>query len=164
MKSKYIKNIYGQIDKMTGERRLSVTVAEVCREAKTSCATFYAHFRSCEEARNLHEDELEAELINMLPKKVREREALFTILLSFLYRNRRYFRANFRSGDAYLLRRIMLRLKYTLGCASISERTYLIYIGVVIAIVSYWIERKEPIEITLPECAKQLARIPFYRF
>ena len=164
MGSKSMARIYNKLNEVVRARRLSVTVAEVCRKAKVSCTTFYTHFESCEDARDIHEQALETEIMKLLPRRLHEREIVFTILLSFIKKHKQYFTANFRAGNTYLIRHIMRRLKRIFASANLDKPAYEIYIGVIISILAYWVEREHCDATTIEHYAKQLVRIPIYRF
>lgn len=87
------EKIHRVLCSMLGKRRLAVRVSEFCREAEISRPTLMAHCNGIGDAMLRYEHGLLEEFSERLELWGREREAVFTTLLGFIYQKQEYFLA-----------------------------------------------------------------------
>lgn len=129
------KLIQHELERALAKRRIGLKASELCREAKMARSTFYAHYKSCDEALIWYELRLEEEFVRSLPQNLR-RELAFARLFSFISKHQPYFSATFQNQNMFLLMRLVRH-----ACAPeivMNQKAYVLYIWSVQAMVWCW--------------------------
>lgn len=122
------------LERALAGRRIGLKTSELCRDAQIAHSTFYAHYRTCDEALVWYELALEEEFVKLLPQN-RRRDLVFTLLLSFVLKYRHYFASAFQGRNMYLLARLV---KHACVPTGLSRRAYVLYVWSVGAMIWCW--------------------------
>lgn len=146
------------------KRYLGVQAKAIFRAAHVTAPTFYAHNENVNAALINCETDLEKNYIQLI-SKVTKREMAWTIMLTFLERNRDYFRATTRARDFYLLQRMIDDMRPVLiGTGDISKKSYNLYIFEAIGIIDCWMRFDNFDKNLIDQYVKKLAQLRFMRF
>ncbi len=88
------------------KRRIDVRPFDLYTAADVSRPTFYAHYRSCNDALGKYEAKLQAEFADFITTCARA-ESTFVLLLVFINRRRAYFSSCLASQNIYMLTRFI---------------------------------------------------------
>lgn len=119
------------------ERSRGVSVRDICRDTGISSPTFYAHSPNINSAYQTYECSLVEDFIGSFSGRP-VRSLVFTLLLSFAYRHRDYFRATSRNADFYILSQILDRARLFLVGGKISDQSFTIYRNEIASIIMIW--------------------------
>lgn len=119
------------------ERSRGVCVRDICRDTGISSPTFYAHSSDINSAYQTYERSLVEDFIGSFSGRP-VRNLIFTLLLSFAYRHRDYFRATSRSADFYILSRILDRIRLFLVGGKISDQSFTVYRNEIATLIMIW--------------------------
>lgn len=139
-------------------RRIDIRAREVCRDAKISPPTFYAHFSSCSDALHYYENYLKDQLLERIPENA-TRSFIFTVIPIFIIQNRSYFLATSRSYDHYLIMQLFDHLRDRLVSDNITDRIFKSYSGHLSNIITCWLEFDQLNHKTATICTKKLCQI-----
>lgn len=123
---------------MLGERRRDISPTAICKLIRISRTTFYAHFGSGNIVQQ-YELRLKMRFLNSLPKARLRKEVIFTLLLKFVRKERRYFEVTVPNANFWLLKEIFAELQPILA-KGITQKTYDIYVMQQIAVVACWVQ------------------------
>lgn len=118
-------------------RSLSLRPQDLCKSASITTATFYSHYRTIDAALHDYEHELQSEFTQAIPH-LPKRSSIFASLLTFIYRNRSYFRATLSSHNYYLLNKILTDSRESFLHIKINPRTFLHYTSEIIHLIVSW--------------------------
>lgn len=127
------------LDHVIHERRIDVRPAEIYTAAHISRPTFYAHYRSCDDALTKYETGLEHEFAHNL-STCSKSDSLFTILLVFINRHHDYFAACLASRNVYLLTRFVHQ-SLSLASTKYGDRlSYFTNVAAIEGIIYCWFQ------------------------
>lgn len=129
------RSIRRGLERALARRRIGLKTSELCRDARIAHSTFYAHYRTCDEALIWYELTLEEEFVKLLPQNTR-RDLAFTLLLGFVLKHQRYFASAFQSRNMYLLARLVKHA--CVPVAELNRQAYILYIWSVGAMIWCW--------------------------
>ncbi len=121
-------------------RQINMKAGDICRLATITRPTFYAHCRDSNDALRKYEVRLQANFNNRLPQARCKHDTVFTILLTFVYDKRGYFRATIPNSDFWLLNTFFDNIRPRLVSKNIGDRTYEYYVRTQIVIINDWAE------------------------
>ena len=129
------KLIQHELERALAKRRIGLKASELCRDAEMSRSTFYAHYKSCDEALTWYELRLEEEFVRSLPQNLR-RELAFLLLFIFISKNQKYFSAPFQNQNMFLLTRLVKHV--CAPGAELNQKAYVLYVWSVQAMIWCW--------------------------
>lgn len=129
------KLIQHELERALAKRRIGLKASELCRDAEMSRSTFYAHYKSCDEALFWYELRLEEEFVRSLPQNLR-RELAFVRLFSFISKHQQYFSATFQNQNMFLLARLVKHV--CAPRAELNQKAYVLYVWSVQAMIWCW--------------------------
>lgn len=121
-------------------RQINMKAGDICRLATITRPTFYAHCRDSNDALRKYEVRLQANFNNRLPQARCKHDTVFTILLTFVYDKRGYFRATIPNSNFWLLNTFFDDIRSRLVSKNIGDRTYEYYVRTQIVIINDWVE------------------------
>lgn len=136
----FLKNelaIHKTLNNYISERSFGANVRDICRDSGISRPTFYAHSANINAAYANYEQSLVRQFISSLPGRP-IRKIIFTLLLSFTYHERAYFRATSRNTDFCTLGRILDRVRLLLVGTQISDQAFIIYRNEIASLIMIW--------------------------
>ena len=119
------------------ERSFGANVRDICRDSGISSPTFYAHSANVNSAYADYEQSIVRKFVSSLPGRP-IRKLIFTLLLSFAYHERAYFRATSRNMDFYTLGRILDRVRLLLVGTQISDQSFTVYRNEIASLIMIW--------------------------
>lgn len=147
---------------MLTKRCRNIRPAEVCRQAKVSRTTFYTHYDNVNFVEQ-YELKLKQDFCAKLPKDCPRKETLFTILLSFVRKERGYFEATMPNANFWLLQKIFVELHPVLKAKDCSSRSYEIYAMQQIALISCWVQHDKCAMEKMRVYMQKMATTPMMR-
>lgn len=133
--------INGALHGMLTKRSRNIRPAEVCRRAKVSRTTFYAHYGEVNFVEQ-YERKLKADFHARLPKSKLRKEVAYLLLLKFVREEFGYFAATLPNANFWLLKTIYAELK-PLVARDVSPKAYDFYVLQQIALIACWMEHEK---------------------
>lgn len=131
------------LEQALAERKVYLSVSELCRQAKMAPTTFYSHYRSIDHALHAYEAELLADLKRAVAKVKTHREVVFMILLNFVREHLSYFKATLPVHNDWLTLKMLESLCPRLGL-SIWDKNYRGYVHLWCSLVRCWVIFEDP--------------------
>lgn len=148
---------------MLNKRCRNIRPAEICRRAKISRTTFYAHYNkaNCVEQ---YELKLKRDFCARLPKTKAPREVIFRILLRFVHEQFGYFEATMPNANFWLLQTIFQELYPTLRSKDGSQKSYELYMAQQITLISCWVRYDECAVEKMQTYVRKMTAVPMMRW
>ena len=124
---------------MLTKRCRNIRPAEICRQAKISRTTFYAHYGEVNFIEQ-YELKLKQNFCARLPKVKVKKEVIFRILLRFVREQFDYFEATMPNANFWLLKMIFIDLYPTLKSKDGNLKSYDLYMSRQIMLIFYWVQ------------------------
>ena len=140
---------------MLTKRSRNIRPGEICRQAKVSRTTFYAHYGSADFV-GQYEQKLKADFCARLPKTKARKEVVYLILLKFVRDNFGYFAATVPNANFWLLKTIYVELKPIIA-PGVAPESYDLYVLQQIALIARWVEYEKCAPRKMDAYAKKMA-------
>lgn len=167
---KNYSNIHKSLCKHLSNRCLNVKTKDIYQSAGITPPTFYYHYHNSSEALHGYERYLRegfyvliSSAVTTVTKTTGKRETFFAILTEYIVRNRQYFLAAHRAGSNYLLIRILKHHRSILASEDVSDRSFAVYLGILLAVINCWLEFDKINKATAAKCAQQLKAVRIIR-
>lgn len=147
---------------MLMQRRRNIRPAEVCRRAKISRTTFYAHYDSTNFVEQ-YEQRLKAGFLARLPKAKPHKEVVYLVLLNFVREQLGYFAATLPNANFWLLKTIYAELK-PIVARDVTLKSYDFYVLQQIALIARWVEYEKCAASRMKAYAKKMAYLNVVSF
>lgn len=148
---------------MLAQRSVNIRPVEVCRRAKISRSTFYAHYSSSANCIVQYELKLKQDFCARLPKTTTQREVIFRILLRFVQEKIGYFEATLPNANFWLLKSIFEELYSILKAKDCSQKSYDLYVMQQITLISCWAQYDKCAPEKVGAYARKMANMPMMR-
>lgn len=140
---------------MLTKRSRNIRPGEICRQAKVSRTTFYAHYDNADFV-GQYEQKLKANFCMRLPKAKTHKEVVYLLLLKFVRENFGYFVATVPNANFWLLKAIYAELK-PIVAHGVTPKSYDFYVLQQMALIARWVEYEKCAPDRMDAYAKKMA-------
>ena len=135
---KYERRIENVVQDALTTPPINLTIKHVCKAAKISRQTFYAHYTSINDVIETQEQRLRDDFRERVGTATK-REVVFTIMLTFVKDNSRYFSAVFNRKDLRMVAWMINYERSVLVPSEVAEHAYAQYCGSLESTIQSWI-------------------------
>ena len=147
---------------MLAKRSRNIRPAEICRQAKISRSTFYAHYDDKNFVEQ-YEIRLKDDFCARLPKLKAQKEVIFRILLRFVQEKSGYFEATTPNANFWLLKSIFEELHLALKAKDCSQKSYDFYVMQQITLISCWVRYDKCAPEKMKAYVRKMTNLPMMR-